>query len=288
MLHPRRRAHLLVLAALTATVLVALALPELRLAPGMPLPSVLHGAFLIPEGDATDTQALSVSRAALLALAAGCGLVLLVVLWRALRGVRLRTLGGPLLTGLLVVPATAGAILLIGLFGSPGATGAMALPPPPPPAARAPLGRPPSLLLWITAAGLVLASAAAASILLRPRRHGPGLLLDALGREAERARAAVAAGADAGEVILVCYARMTAALAEERGIDRPAPMTAREFGERLGAMGLPRAPVGELTALFEGIRYGRRGSSPEEQARALACLAAILECCRAGGLAETT
>jgi hypothetical protein len=101
-----------------------------------------------------------------------------------------------------------------------------------------------------------------------------------VGLEAERARAALLAGDDARSVILACYARMSEALAEEQGIERPGSMTAREFGDLLGSLGVPRPPVRELTELFEAVRYGRRRPSAAEEARALACLEPIVEHCR--------
>jgi hypothetical protein len=281
---PRRNAFSLVLVALAATALVALALPAVHLGPGLPLPSVAHGEFQLgsPDGVAA-APVLPVHRAVLVVLAAGLGLVLLLVLWRALRGAPRRIVLRWAGRGLLAVLGAAVALMLLALLARPGPPIPVALPaPPPPPAARTPLGPPPSPLLWIVAAGLVLAAALVTARLLRPCAPAADPLLLRLGLEAERAQAALAAGADARGVILACYARMTAALAEGRGIERPGPTTAREFVEQLGALGLPRAPVGELTALFEGVRYGRRAPTPAEEARAVACLGPIVAHCRAG------
>jgi hypothetical protein len=233
------------------------------------------------ESEGVVTGSLAVNRTALLVLAAGAALLLLAVLWRALRGVRLRGLGPLLLRGAALLGAVCLAILVLGLFVRPGPVGELDLPPaPPPPVARTPLGQPPSPVLWIAAGTLALASALAVGALLRPRRPERDPLLVRLGLEAERARTALASGEDARGVILACYARMGAALAEGRGVERPASMTAREFGEELGEMGLPRSPVRELTALFEAVRYGRRAPTPAEEARAVACLDPIVEACR--------
>jgi hypothetical protein len=280
----RRIALLLLLVALAATALLALALPDLRLTAGAPLPALSDGAFRLPGAGGAAAQAVPAGRAALGLLAGGAGLLLLLAVAGALRGARLRGILALLLRGLLALGLVAGALLLAGVLIRPGAPPATDLaPPPPPPPVRAPLGPPPSPLIWLAAAGLVLASAAIAGWMLRAHHPAPAPRLGRIGLEAERARAALAAGEDARGVILGCYARMTAALAEERGISREAAVTAREFGAQLGALGFPPGPVRELTALFEAIRYGRRAPTPAEEARAVACLAPIVAHCRGGG-----
>lgn len=268
--------------ALAADVLLALAMPGLRLAPGMPLPAVLHGTSLVtPEGDAV--QATTVHGTALLVLGAGGALLLLGLLRQALRGVRPRELCAYLLRGALVAGGIALAVLLLGRLGRSGPPDGFELPGPPTAELRTPLGRPPSPLVWVISGALVIAAALAVAWLLRPRRPGGDPVLARLGLEAERAREALAGGEDARGAILACYARMSAALAEGRGIERAPSLTAREFGERLGDLGLPRAPVRDLTTLFEAVRYGRGVPTAAEVARALGCLAPIVAACREPG-----
>jgi hypothetical protein len=147
------------------------------------------------------------------------------------------------------------------------------------PSLRTPLGHPPALVVWLTVAGLTLCLGLAAAWLFRPAPPRRGAL-DLLGLEAERARRDLLSGLDARGVILACYARMSTVLAEERGVLRPGSMTAREFEALLEELGLPGAPVRELTGLFELARYGGRGAAFDQQERAIECLGPILEACR--------
>lgn len=276
----RRSTSLLLAAALAATALIAVGLPRLRLSPGLPLPSVEGGGIVVEAPGQPSPAPVPVSKAALLALAVGTGLLLLYALWCALRGVRLWSVVATVLRGLLAVGALSLVVVVLFLFTPPGPVvpSPPALPPAPP-APRAPLGQPPPLLLWFTAAGVLLASVLAAAWLLRPRPP-PRDPLFLVGLEVERAREALLAGGDARSVILSCYARMSALLAEEQGIERPGSMTAREFGDLLGALGIPRAPVQELTRLFEAVRYGAEEVSAAGGDRALSCLEPIAQHCR--------
>jgi hypothetical protein len=279
------RAHrstiLLLAAALAATSLLGVGLPRLRLSPGLPLPIVNGtGGPAVSAPGLPAPALLPVSTAVLLVLAVGASVLVLHALGRALRGVRLRSVAAALLRGLAVLGAVSLAVMGIVMLAPSGTVAPAPLPlPSPPPAPRAPLGDPPPLLLWLTAGGLLLASALVARWLLRPRPP-PRDPLGQVGDLAERARAALLAGDDARGVILACYARMSAVLAEEHGIERPGPMTAREFGDLLGSLGVPRPPVLELTQLFEAVRYGAHGASAAEEERALACLAPIVEHCQ--------
>jgi hypothetical protein len=61
----------------------------------------------------------------------------------------------------------------------------------------------------------------------------------------------------------------------DRGIERMASMTAREFEELLARGGIPIESVHRLTLLFEKVRYGDFEPSSTDEAEALACLDAI-------------
>jgi len=255
-------------------------LPRLRFSPGLPLPSVNSDGALVGAPAESGLAGVAAGKGLIWMFVFGVALLLLHALWRSLRGVRLRALVPVVLRGLLLV---LGVCMVVGLLTFLRPSGRVAEPLPlrePPPAARAPLGEPPPVLIWITAAALVLVSLAVAAWLLRPRRpERDPLLLVAL--EAERARAELLAGADPRSVILACYARMSAVLAEERGIERPRAMTAREFGDLLGSLGVPTGPVLELTRMFEAARYGAGRPGPADEVRALACLGPIVEHCHA-------
>jgi hypothetical protein len=140
--------------------------------------------------------------------------------------------------------------------------------------AMSPLGPVPVVLIW--AAGLLLG---AAIIVVSVR------LLRARGRatrhrwvkEAAYARQALGDGCDLRDVIIRCYTRMSAALQEERGIERDQSMTAEEFELLLADRGIPRAPIHQLTRLFESARYSLRKSDAADERAARACLDSILE-----------
>jgi hypothetical protein len=95
--------------------------------------------------------------------------------------------------------------------------------------------------------------------------------------EAEQALQALRSGADFNNAIIRCYQQMSFALQAEQGIEKSDSMTAREFERHLAAKGIPRAPVEQLTQLFEAARYGNQHSRPGDEQAALSCLRAIVE-----------
>ena len=98
-----------------------------------------------------------------------------------------------------------------------------------------------------------------------------------LGREVQAALDDLEAGDDLHDVIIRCYVEMGRVLAESRAIERPQGMTPHEFEEQLLALGLPSAPVSQLTRLFEATRYGRQTADPAQQQAAVAALQTIAE-----------
>lgn len=277
----RRATLLLLLATLAAAVVLAMGLPALRLSPGLPLPEVTQGRIFVEAHGQAGPALVPVRWAVLAILGAGAGAVVLWASWRALRGARLLSLVPAALRAVLLVSAACAAVVAV-LLLVPGERARLPEVPLPPPVAapRSPLGAPPALVLWLTAAGLLAAAALAAAWILRSAPPASRRALDLVAREAESARDALLAGDDARGVILACYARMSAALAEHLGIERARSTTAREFEELLGGLGVPRGPVHELTRLFEAVRYGGSGPTEVEGARALACLGPIVDHCR--------
>jgi Domain of unknown function (DUF4129) len=91
----------------------------------------------------------------------------------------------------------------------------------------------------------------------------------------------LASGRQWGDVVIETYARMSDAVNTQRGLQRGATMTAREFADHLAHAGLPADSVGGLTRLFEGVRYGGRASSERDVREAVACLESILRACGA-------
>jgi hypothetical protein len=86
----------------------------------------------------------------------------------------------------------------------------------------------------------------------------------------------LSAGRDWDDTVIRCYARMSEAVDQERGLHRQQAMTPQEFASRLEQAGLPSEPVRRLTRLFEKARYGGRKSSREDVNEAVTCLTAIL------------
>jgi len=107
--------------------------------------------------------------------------------------------------------------------------------------------------------------------------------LNDLAADARSSLAALAAGQEAGDVILRCYARMSETVEEKRGLVRQQAMTPAEFARRLEQAGLPGDPVQRLTRLFEAVRYGARKSGQDEINEATSCLADILRYCAPNG-----
>lgn len=122
--------------------------------------------------------------------------------------------------------------------------------------------------------GVGLLSLAYLLIRRRPKRIRP---LVKLAHNARQALEELQRGGELHDVILRCYAEMCAALEAQRGVLRPQASTPREFQNQLLALGLPAAPVSDLTGLFERARYSRLVATTAEQENAIACVTAILD-----------
>ena len=97
-----------------------------------------------------------------------------------------------------------------------------------------------------------------------------------LAKPFEKARRNILDGMDLTEVILRCYQEMGQILQQEGGIERQVYTTPTEFEAQLNAAGLPRAPVHELTQLFEHVRYGRFTPTHDDEQEALSNLHKII------------
>ncbi len=109
--------------------------------------------------------------------------------------------------------------------------------------------------------------------LLRPPKHQ----FQTLARAARSALKDISEGREWDDTVIQCYARMSEALQQERGLERQQAMTPQEFASRLEQAGLPSGPVQRLTRLFEKARYGGRRSDREDVDEAVVCLTAILQ-----------
>jgi hypothetical protein len=101
--------------------------------------------------------------------------------------------------------------------------------------------------------------------------------LTRLADEAQLALADLQSGSDLKNTVLRCYMQMSQILSEQRGITRPHDMTPREFAQQLAAIGLRDEHIGQLTRLFERVRYGACQAGEREEREAVACLTAIAQ-----------
>jgi hypothetical protein len=138
-----------------------------------------------------------------------------------------------------------------------------------------------SFILAVVVAALVVGIIWA--VLRRRRPAEANAILQELAQQAEEARETIAAGGDLRDTVIRCYAEMNRVVREARGLQRERAMTPHEFEERLAHAGLPAAQVHDLTQLFEVVRYGAKELGPWEGRRAVACLTAIADACRALG-----
>lgn len=133
----------------------------------------------------------------------------------------------------------------------------------------------PSWVIYLVSLLVVLFFAGVGVWLYRVLRPPRGQLKN-LARAARTALKDISAGRDWDDTVIECYARMSEAVGQERGLHRQQAMTPHEFATRLEQAGLPSDPVRRLTRLFEKVRYGGRKSSREDVNEAVTYLTAIL------------
>jgi hypothetical protein len=273
----RRSALIFLFASFLLTALIGAGLDLLELKPGMPPPSLAEGGVGVASPEAAGVPiGAFVGILSLIII----GIFLLILIVQLVRGVEWRRL----LSGLFSFFWKA---VLVGSFFFLIATllpksqsppeEAPPLPPPKPPV-FAPLGRAPSILLWLVGIGILVLAIVLGAWMIAERRKPRA---DRWEKAAEQALRSLLDGEDVRKVILECYRQMSRALREERNIERESFMTAGEFERLLAAKGVPHSPVHRLTDLFEAVRYGRAEPTPSEERDAIQSLEAILSFSRA-------
>lgn len=276
----KRRALILLIAALVAAILLAASLSNLELTAGQPFPGA--GNASSNEVEAARPTAVAASDALPLVqgvLAAILLVLLILLLIRLVSMTTLRRVAG-LGTALILT-----LILLISLPRFPGGK-PISLPSesvkpgvPLTPVPTSPLGDPPEQLVWVVAVAVLLGAAVA--VLTALRRHPRGASVsEQLQQAAERAVQAIDAGAEATNVVVRCYLEMLRIIQLERGVERTRNMTAREFEDFLEGRGLPSLPLMRLRSVFEDVRYGNRLITRDEEQLALDSLGDIAAFCR--------
>jgi len=140
----------------------------------------------------------------------------------------------------------------------------------------------PSIPRWIiwTLSGILVTLALMIGLMVYRIIHPAQVNLEPLPELAGQAKSAIDAmqnGADFRNTILQCYTQMLRIVREQRGIQRNSAVTATEFISSLVKLGLPEMAVGQLTKLFEEVRYGSITHTNEEEQSAISNLQSIAD-----------
>jgi hypothetical protein len=204
--------------------------------------------------------------------------LLLVTLYRLMRGMPWKRLALDFLLYILVAMVAFGAFALF-VAALPRSAGVAQLPAQLPVKVATPPGTIPPFMLWL--AGFVLLVGATALgggfVLARNRPGGGHRKISRLEAEAQKARQALLDGQELTDVILHCYQQMCLALQQEKGVERLVFMTTGDFERLLLEKGYPYEPIHRLTGLFEAVRYGHWQSGRSEEQTAITCLEAIIQ-----------
>ncbi len=271
----KRKRLIFLLVAAGLMVLIAAALPQLELKPGIPLPKwESSGTPSSIEGHPDVSISISTFFKALLEVVAI--LVSIYCVYKILKGVPWKEILGPALRMALLALV---AIVILSALANLHLTSEPLAPEVLPPELThegPPLGSPPAILVWLVwiGFGLMIVVLGVWISKRRTQNLGAGVLVEI---EAEYALQALKKGLDFKNVIVQCYQQMSAALQQEQGIELADSMTAREFERLLEAKGLPRDPVHQLTQLFEAARYSLRQFTPADEQKAFDCLSAIVQ-----------
>ncbi len=275
----KRRAIIFLILAALITVLLAAAMPQLKLQQGIPLPAGNKQQNVTPQTESEPTTSVSVNTFLETVMVLFVLMVTIYMIVKRGQRIKWRELIRPIL-GFAVLSLSLALILyafsqIKVVMGPPGAEVL------PPQVAAVQVGPPlaplPASLLWIVwilMAGLVLGLVI---LSVRARVQRKATQRDLLALEAEQAAEAIKAGQDFSNVIIRCYEQMSAGLKKEQGLTLDKAMTAREFEALLAERGVPDPPVRQLTRLFEIARYAAQTPGPAEEAQAIDCLNAIAQ-----------
>jgi len=273
----RRQALILLSISLFGMLLFSMALPNLKLLAGRPIPGAQEIFEFEPETVSPHPSTHSTIPQPILIL--GMAIFALVFLFLVIdlaKKVKIKVI-------LLCLAGLAALELILFLLyqvGTPaGETAAPAsvtlATPKPEHFTVQPLGNPPeSFTRWIIAVVALLAVALLVWMFImavRPRltRNND------LNRSTAAAIKALEDGQDLSDVILRCYKEMSDFLNNSRGIEREESLTPREFEVALLELGLPARPVHEITRLFELVRYGEKPLGEVDRENAIASLREI-------------
>lgn len=278
----KRKTLIFLLLTLIATVIVAAALPQLALRPGIPLPEQTGISGSLP---AEGYPAVSISSdtylTAILVVVVTVVLVVIIGGFQLFKEVSWKRIAWLTLFLAILTPIVLGVLFALANIHITSSALEPEILPPELTRDGPPLGPLPTSLVWLVWIGLVVVIGFFGIVAIR-RTAGQRRVTDPIQIEAEQAMRELRTGLDVKNVIVRCYGQMSLALQTEQGIELKEAMTAREFERLLAARGFPYAPVHQLTRLFEGARYSLRPSTPTDERLAFDCLSAIVQHSREG------
>jgi hypothetical protein len=265
------------LLAMILIVLIAAALPQLELKPGIPLPRTENGSGA---SQVEPAPLLSMSVSTLFKALLSVILVLVVAygIYKLLRRAPWKEILRHMLIITLLTLVALGIFFLLGNVQITLDQNAPEVLPPDINITGPPLSPLPPALIWLVWIGLGMVIILLGIWLVKGRtKINPAS--DALELEAERGMKALETGIDFKNVIVRCFLQMSLALQKEEGIKLEETMTAREFERLLEARGIPHDPVHQLTQLFESARYSCQQPAPGAGQKAINCLNVIVRYC---------
>lgn len=272
----KRKMLLLLGLVMVAMVMIAASLPQLELQPGMPIPRLEGERGAIVSTEEKAPVVISINEFILVFFALVLTGSMLYVAYKLLKGADWKTLTSFIPSMVVISLMIVGIMFLIMLLPKSSEPVPMELPlPTPTPPVTSPLGPVPPLLVWLVSIGLLVITLLVGSWAFLSASHQT-TTVDMLGLEAEKAWQSLKTGLDLKDVIVKCYRQMSLALEKEQGLEREDFMTTREFENLLETAGVPRAPIHQLTQLFEAVRYGNWQPNPLDEQKAIRCLEAIM------------
>jgi hypothetical protein len=258
------------------TMMIAASLPQLELQPGMPLPRLEDNQVVAVPVEEQPFVSVSVNKfieVIFVLIVAGS---VVYVTYKLLKGADWKMLTSFIPSMLGISLLAIGLIFLILLLPKSSSAVPVELPiPTATPPVRSSLGSVPPFLIWLVGISLLVLTILIAAWVFHASPRQPSTL-DTVGLEAEKAWQSLKTGLDLKDVIIKCYRQMSLALEREQGIERENFMTTREFESLLETVGVPHAPIHQLTQLFEAVRYGNWQPNPVDEQKAIRCLDAIV------------
>ena len=247
----RKTLAFLLLAAILAA-LIAAALPQLELKPGISLPTPEVGVETSPL-DQVPAASISLNTYLEAVLEIVLVLVMAYVSYKLLKGVPWKEILAPALKIAILAMVVLYIFFLLARVSIKSGSFEPEILPSDLNIPGQPLGLVPQGLIWLVWIGLAVGIILLGIWFIRrpPQQTERG---DPVDLEAERALQALKTGSHLNNVIVRCYVQMSQALQKEQEIELEQTMTAREFELLLGARGIPYAPVHQLTQLFEAAR----------------------------------